>query len=186
MKKGLVLIVALPALLLLASCTIGPASSSTDLVETEDATLPTVAVTESPTPAPQKDTFGVGESAELNDIIVTLKSVEENTGKDFFEPSDGKVFVLCEFEIENDSDSEINISSLMSFDAYVDDYSTSMNLSAQMTSDKTQLDGTIAAGKKMAGAIGYEVPYDWKVLEISFTPDFWDGTDIKFIAESGN
>jgi hypothetical protein len=135
-------------------------------------------------PTPQKDTFGVGEATTLNDIVVILKGVDENAGKDYNKPEDGKVFVLCAFEIENNSSKDISISSLMSFDAYVDDYSTNMSLSAQMTSDLGQLDGSVASGKKMSGAIGYEVPADWKVIEISFTPDFWRGKDIKFIVEN--
>lgn len=49
--------------------------------------------------------------------------------------------------------------------------------------DKNQLDGTVAPGKKMNGVIGYEVPADWKELEINFTPDFWSNKDISFVAK---
>ena len=132
----------------------------------------------------QKQVFGVGESAELNGIVVTLKNTEENTGEGYNKPSDGMVFILCSFEIENNSQKEISISSLMSFNAYVDDYSTSISLSAQMVSEEGQLDGNIAPGKKMVGAICYEVPSDWKKLEISLTPDFWSGKDIGFLIEN--
>lgn len=41
----------------------------------------------------------------------------------------------------------------------------------------------IAAGKKMTGIVGYEVPKDWKEIEIRFTPDFWSGNEITFIAD---
>ena len=70
----------------------------------------------------------------------------------------------------------------MSFEAYVDDYSTNMSMTGTFAADKGQMDGTVAAGKKMSGVIGYEVPADWKTLEIRFTPDFWSGNDITFIA----
>ncbi len=124
--------------------------------------------------------FTVGDSVELNDVVVTLVSVKENKGGNYMTPSDGKIFVVCEFEIENNSSSEISVSSMMSFEAYVDDYSTNMNLSAMLSTEKSQLDGTVAAGKKMNGVIGYEVDPDWKNIEIRFTPDFWAGKDITF------
>lgn len=68
----------------------------------------------------------------------------------------------------------------MSFEAYIDDYSTNMDVSAIMASDVGQLDGTVAAGKKMHGVIGYSAAVDWKDLEIKFTPNFWAGKDITF------
>lgn len=132
--------------------------------------------------APVQTEFGVGEAVELNDIIVTLVDVSQNSGRNYMKPTDGKVFVVCEFEIENNSQKDIAISSILSFEAYIDDYSTAMNLSAMLSTDKTQLDGTVAAGKKMNGVIGYEAASDWSEIEIRFTPDFWSGKDITFKA----
>lgn len=48
-------------------------------------------------------------------------------------------------------------------------------------SDETQLDGTVASGKKMRGWIGWEVPADWSELEVHFTDNVWFGDDIKFL-----
>lgn len=130
---------------------------------------------------PENGTFGVGEQVSLNDVIVTMDSVTESEGSQFNKPSDGSTFILCEFSIENNSGKDLGISSIMCFEAYVDDYSTSMDLSALLESGKSQLDGTIAAGKKMNGVIGYEAPADWNEIEIRFTPDFWSGKDITFV-----
>ena len=110
-----------------------------------------------------------------------MNNVTESNGSQFNKPTDGNTFILCEFTIENNSEKDLAVSSLMCFEAYVDDYSTSMSLSALLESDKSQLDGTVAAGKKMNGIIGYEAPTDWKEIEVSFTPDFWRGKDITFI-----
>lgn len=126
------------------------------------------------------DAFGVGQKVKLNDIIVSLVSVTESDGGNYMTPEDGNVFVLCEFEIENNSDRDISVSSMLSFEAYVDDYSTSMSLTAGMSTDKSQLDGAIAAGKKMNGVIGYEVDKGWSNIEVHFTPDFWSRKDIVF------
>ena len=128
----------------------------------------------------EKTEFTVGDKVELNDIVVTLVDVSENAGTAYTKPSDGKVYVLCEFEIENNSRKDIAVSSIMCFEAYFDNYSTSMNLSALLNTDKAQLDGSVAAGKKMNGVIGYEVDSGWSELEIRFTPNFWYGKDIIF------
>lgn len=130
----------------------------------------------------EKSIFQVGEKVELNNVITTLVGVEENTGSTFNKPTEGNVFLICEFEIENNSNEELAISSLMSFDAYCDDYSTNLSLTAIVSSDKNQLDGTVAPGKKMKGIVGYEVPNDWEKIEIVFSPDFWSRKDITFIA----
>lgn len=133
------------------------------------------------TAEPEKTTFGVGEQVSLNDVVVTMNSVTESSGSQFNKPTDGNTFILCEFTIENNSEKDLAVSSLMCFETYVDDYSTSMSLSAMLESDNSQLDGTVAAGKKMNGVIGYEAPSDWKEIEVRFTPDFWRGKDITFV-----
>ena len=114
-------------------------------------------------------------------VIVTLNGVTETNGSQFNTPGEGNVFTLCEFTIENNSSKDLAISSLMCFTAYADGFSTNTSLTAMFESDKGQLDGTVAAGKKMNGVIGYEVPSGYKELEIRFTPDFWRGSDIIFV-----
>ena len=133
-----------------------------------------------PTPEP-KTTYTVGETAEDHDIKVTLLSVEQSTGSQYLTPADGNVYVVLEFEIENNSNTDISVSSIASFEAYCDDYSVNMNLTANLLYDnKNQLDGSVAAGKKMNGVIGYEVPTDFKTLEVKFSPSFWSNRAITF------
>lgn len=167
--------------ILVGACS-GRSSGDVKPVEQAANKAEAAAVTAAPTVAPQ-NSFGVGESAELKDIVVTLVDVQESDGSQFNRPADGNVFVLCEFEIENNSQNEIAVSSLMSFTAYCDDYSCNISLSATIENEnKSQLDGQVAAGKKMNGVIGYEVPADWKELEIRFTPNFWSGKEMTFVA----
>lgn len=129
----------------------------------------------------EQTTFGVGETAELNDVQVTMVSYEESAGSEYNKPSDGNVFVLVNFEIANNSDSELSVSSLMSFEAYADDYALNFSLGALLEKpDNNQLDGTIAAGKKMNGWIGYEVSKDWKNIEIHFTDNVWSNNKFVF------
>lgn len=131
---------------------------------------------------PQQTEFAVGDVVSLKDIEVTFVSCTESSGEGYYTPDSGNVFLFCEFAIENKSSKDISVSSIMSFEAYVDDYSTNMSMTGTLAADKGQMDGTVAAEKKMSGVIGYEVPADWKTLEIRFTPDFWSGNDITFIA----
>lgn len=131
----------------------------------------------------EKTRFSVGEIAELKNVKVALLGVTESEGSQFNKPGEGNVFVVCEFEIANDTQEEIVISSMLSFEGYCDDYACTYSLGALMEKgDKNQLDGTVAPGKKMKGVIGYEVPTDWKELEIQFTPDVWSGKEIVFTA----
>lgn len=164
-----------------------PTQSQNTAAATTAATTATKAVEQ--TTAPKEDkktTFLVGETAELNGVQVTLKGVTESKGSSYNKPNDGNVFVLCEFDIANNSDAEIAVSSMMSFNAYCDDYACTYSLGALIEKgSKNQLDGSVAAGKKFNGVVGYEVPADWKELEISFIPDFWTGKDITFIATNG-
>lgn len=127
--------------------------------------------------------FRKGEIAELNDVQVTLTNYEESTGDDFNKPSDGNVFVLAEFEITNNSDKEIVISSVMSFEAYADDYALNYSLGAMIEKEGSQLDGTVAAGKKMKGWIGWEVPQDYTNVEIHFTDNVWSNNKFVFLIE---
>lgn len=108
-------------------------------------------------------------------------SYEESQGDQYFKPSEGNIFVMAEFEVDNNSDSEIVVSSALSFDAYADGYSLSYSVNALMANKKTQLDGTVAPGKKIKGVIGYEVPVEWKEIEIHFTENVWSSNKMEFV-----
>ena len=132
-------------------------------------------VSSNTTPSSDKTTFG--------SVQMTLVNAEEFGGADFFTPQDGYVFVGCEFEIANNSKNEINVSSYVSFNAYCDGYAISQSMTGASAWDKNgkkTLDGTVAPGKKLSGVIVYEVPSDWKELEVSYSPSFW-GKAMTFI-----
>ncbi len=130
-----------------------------------------------------KENYGVGEMAEQKDVSVTLVDVFESNGAEFLEPAEGNVFVFCEFNIVNNSDSELTVSSLMNFDAYFDDESSELSITALSSTDKKQLDGTVAAGKKLSGVVAYEVPADWGNVEIHYTPDILKEDKLIFVAD---
>lgn len=138
-----------------------------------ESNAPAVETTEAPAD------FTVGDTVTKKDVYVTLVDVREFDGE-FLHPEDGNVFVAFELEIENKSDSPLAISSLMCFEAYFDDYAANFSLGAETESGSNQLDGEIAPGKKMKGAICYEVPADWATAELHFNPDLY-GADFVFV-----
>lgn len=128
--------------------------------------------------------FGVGETAELNGVQVSLLSATQSNGSQFAKPDDGNVFMILEFEIANNSDKDISISSIVNFEAYCDDYSVNQDFTATLAPEaegKNQLDGSVAAGKKMKGIISYQIPADFSKFEITVSPDFWSGKGIDFV-----
>ena len=131
----------------------------------------------------EKTEFAVGETASLNDVKVTLVSAEESNGTQFLAPEAGNIYINLSFEITNNSDRDITVSSMLNFEAYCNDYSVNQSISgaASNSNGKVTLDGNVASGKKMNGIITYEVPEDYQRLEVSFTPDFWKSKDIKFV-----
>lgn len=130
-----------------------------------------------------KDTFSLGEIAELDDVRVTMTNYQESTGSEWNKPTEGNVFILVEFEIENNSEEEITVSSMLSFEAYADDYAVNLSLGALMENEQTQLDGSVAPGKKIKGWVGYEVPSDWAKFEVQFIDNVWSDTPFKFLIE---
>ena len=177
MKKTIALLVACLLLLGLCAC-----SGEPSLVGTADTPNTN---SNNATEAEEK-VFKVGDSVELDDIVVTFVDVTESKGSSYNKPEEGNIFVLCEFEIVNNSTKELNVSSMLSFEAYYDDYSCDTSFSALMEKgNKDQLDGTVAAGKKMKGVVGYEIPSDWKELEVQYTSDILSGSKIVFVATNG-
>lgn len=134
-------------------------------------------VTETTAPA----VFTVGDTLEMGGILVTLNDVSESSGSQFLTPTEGNIFVVCVFTIENNSDSEMAVSSIMSFECYFDDYAANLSLGA-MTADqsKHQLDGSIAPGKKISGVVGYEAPADWSDMEIHFKSNVYSSKPFVF------
>lgn len=127
--------------------------------------------------------FKKGETAELNGVQVTLTDYKESTGSEYNKPTDGNVFLMTEFEISNNTEKELTVSSVMSFDAYADDYALNFSFSALLEKEGNQLDGAIASGKKMKGWIGWEVPQDYQNVEIHFTDSVWSNNKFVFLIE---
>ncbi|MGF7046604.1 hypothetical protein J2T13_001102 [Paenibacillus sp. DS2015] len=109
----------------------------------------------------------VGDSISTKNFKLTVESLNKLEGNDFNKPADGNKFVEVVVLIENISDKDYTVSSLMMFNAYQDGFSINESIGAQIA-DTTipTLDGALAAGKKLKGKLAYELPKDWSELEI--------------------
>lgn len=119
----------------------------------------------------QDGSFGIGQKAELDGISITLVDVSENFWFDVASAEENGIYLVCEFEIENNSDKDIEINSSTSFEAYIDDCAADIYPLAVVISDKGSIEGNLAAGKKLDGVIGYSADTDWKNIEIRFKHD---------------
>lgn len=144
----------------------------------------TVSAAESSATVSQKEeetTFGLNESAVFNSLKITATDFSESKGKDFFNPDKGNIFVGIKFTIENISDEEQRVSSLLLFDGYVDDVKSDSSFGAMCVFDEGTLDGTIAPGKKLVGWYAMEVPTDWSTIELIVKPEWLSKTSAKFV-----
>ncbi len=137
----------------------------------------------SATVANQDETFGLNEAASFKNLKITAIEMSESEGDEFFTPEEGNVFVGVKFEIENISEETQAISSLLLFDAYVNDVKCDYSLSANCIFDGGTLDGSLVPGKKLVGWYAVEVPRDWKLLELEVKPTWLSNSSAKFVFE---
>ncbi len=139
-------------------------------------------------PEEQRTITEAGGSVTTKNFIVTVESFNKLPGDQFNKPEDGNEFWEVVLVVENKSDKEYSVSSIMMFDAYQDGYSVNESLSAQIADKSTStMDGALAAGKKLRGALAYELPEAWEELEIHVdltTLSFSTDGEIKIILQN--
>lgn len=109
-----------------------------------------------------------GQTIETKNFKFTVESLEKvKSDNQFLQPEEGKEFIAVSVLIENISEKDYSVSSIMMFNAYQDGFSINEDLSAHAAKGgTTTLNGDLAAGKKIRGNLMYQVPTDWKELEI--------------------
>ena len=128
-----------------------------------------------------EETYGLNETAVFTDLKFTAIEFKESDGDDFFTPESGNIFVGVKFQIENISDEEQTISSLLLFEGYADDVQSDYSLSAACAFEGDTLDASIAPGKKLVGWYALEVPQDWSTVELHVQADWLSNSSAKFV-----
>ncbi|MBQ7876691.1 MAG: DUF5067 domain-containing protein [Clostridia bacterium] len=125
--------------------------------------------------------FALNETADFDGLKITAVNMEETKGKDYFTAGEGNVFVGVEFLIENTTEEEVNMSSLLMFEAYADDMSCDYSITGTSAFGGETVDGAVASGKKLQGWYAIEVPEDWKTIEMKVSPDIMDDKSATFV-----
>ena len=116
--------------------------------------------------------FNIGDVIESDDFKITVNGVRtatvDSTG--YYKPKDGNEFFLVNVTLENISDEEKNVSSVMMFKV-VDQNGTSYDMSI-FPDAQGSLDGTVAPTRKMTGEYCVEVPQGTTGLELEFEDIF--------------
>ena len=134
-----------------------------------------------PSASKKNESFGLNETAVFENLKITATEVKESKGESFFKPESGNIFVGVNFTIENISDEEQTISSILLFDGYVDDINCELSISASAAFGSKMLDGTLAPGKKLVGWYAVEIPENWKTLELNVQSEWLSSTSANFV-----
>ena len=122
----------------------------------------------------------IGESATLNDVTVTLVSVDDDF-KDYYSfasVDDDCKILKADFEFVNVGDYTEYVS-YSDFECYADKFSCD-NFSSV---EDGYFYASIGKGKKAKGSIYFEVPNDPDKIEIEYDGGSYDGSKITFVVE---
>ena len=126
----------------------------------------------------EETTAKVGQSVEGPNWKISLTDAKtfDELGSEYFteKPEEGKVYLICFFEVENVSD-EDDYFNYFYVESYVDGYNQQFALTMSDVDGLKILTGDVAAGKKLKGYLAWEVPSDWQELEVSYKDDLWTG-----------
>ena len=135
--------------------------------------------------AKQEETkYKVGDTAELDGIRFQVLDYEESTGDEWATPKEGNKFLFVNMEIMNNTEEDLTVSSMASFESYCEgyklDYSSNAFTALATNTDKQQMDGSIAPGKSLNGYLCLEVPAGWTSVEVQYSSNVWSEQKITF------
>jgi hypothetical protein len=101
----------------------------------------------------------IGEPVQVGNLIVTVNEVRVAEGNQFTKPDAGYQFLVVDVTLENRGADAAQVSSALQMwlkDPTGQRYK--VDLSATVAADGSAPDGELAAGEKLKGQIGYQVP----------------------------
>lgn len=123
--------------------------------------------------------FVVGDIVATDDFKISYISADVyQEDNEFLQPKEGCIYYRMEFEFENVSDSDQTVSSMLNWNCYADGYA----MDQSWVGDDT-LDATLSAGKKVKGALYYEVPEDSQEITLEYDVDYFSNDKIVFVVK---
>ena len=159
-------------------------AASTQGAENKEPSKETAASMNAATQSPVPDSdekFYLSETAVFENLKITAVKVEESEGDTIFKPEEGKVFVGIKISIENISQEDQIISSILLFDSYEDGVKSSYSASAMIAFSNGTLDGTLSSGKKMEGYYAIEASCEWKEIELEVKASWLSSSKATFV-----
>ena len=154
------------------STTISDVPASAQESQQEESSVPSEESSET------SQTATVGQSVEGPDWKISLLSAKTydkiTDGMLETTPDEGKVYLVCFFEVENVSD-EDNYFNYFYIESYVDGYNEDISVLLSDVDGNSILSGDVAAGKKLKGYLAWQVDPAWEELEVSYKSDVWTG-----------
>lgn len=127
-----------------------------------------------------EETFALNETAVFSTLKITANEIKTSKGNDYNKPESGNIFVGVKFTIENISNEDQTISSILLFDCYADDVKTDLSIMGSLVFDNGTLDGTLSSGKKMVGYYAIEVPSDTSKIDFEVKSSWLSSSKAKF------
>jgi len=123
----------------------------------------------------EKEDLGIGATVDFNGLHVTLNGAKKYEGDGEWEVPEHHYFIIVDISIENKTDEEANISTMLQMDL-VDPsgYSQSMDF---MVNTRGSLDGEVGVGRTMAGEISFDAE-ESEFFEFIFEDPFKSGQAI--------
>jgi hypothetical protein len=150
-------------------------SSSAD---SSSASTDTTVSTDSSKKSNAPEIYKIGDTIQLKDFKVTvnkIRSASSGSNK-MFKPKDGNEFFFVDCTIENTSDKDQTVSSILMFKVVdKDGRSYDQSISGD---NNGQLDGTVGPTRKISGEYCVEVPNGKAGLELEFNSSFINNQQI--------
>lgn len=134
---------------------------------------------------PMDTDFAMNETAVFEDLKITATDIKISNGNDYVQPEDGKIFLGVKFSIENISEEDQTVSSVLLFDPYVDDVKASFSFSGAIIDEFSEgtLDGSIASGKKLEGWYVVDAASTAKKIQFDVKSNWLSSTKASFVLE---
>ncbi|PYZ92009.1 hypothetical protein CR194_17590 [Salipaludibacillus keqinensis] len=122
----------------------------------------------------EKD-LGIGKTVDFNGLHVTVKEARKYEGDGDWEVPENDFFIILDVSIENKTDEEANVSTMLQMDLVdPDGYAQGIDF---MVDTRGSLDGEVGSDRTMAGEIAFDVE-EADFYEFIFEDPFMSGQAI--------